>query len=133
MAGNADAIDSFDWSPDSKHIVYFAFERDDQDYDLRLATRGERRTVPLEECDMDHCDTDLDVWIADVAEGTARNVTNQRGSNDTSPQWSPNGRRLVLLRWAGSSSRTDLYSMRRNGWDMKRLRTSPGPESLIDW
>jgi Tol biopolymer transport system component len=58
------------------------------------------------------------------------NITNSP-SNDTNPDWSPNGRKIAYSGDADGS--VDIYVMRANGAGKKRLTDSSGTDSFPVW
>lgn len=49
------------------------------------------------------------------------------------PDWSPDGRRIVAFRSDRSTGAADLWTMRWDGRDKRRLTTSPLFEMRPDW
>jgi len=79
------------WSPDGSQVV-FASARDGNE----------------------------DVWIVQ-ADGTGlRNLTNHPGS-DSHPSWSPDGRMIVFCSTRGDGENDDIYTIRVDGSDLRRL------------
>ncbi len=68
--------------------------------------------------------------IVDVATGAVRTLTTEY---DTLPNWSPNGDRIVFNRFAKDSrfehEEFDIFSIRADGTDLKRLTDSEGNDS----
>jgi TolB protein len=51
--------------------------------------------------------------------------------DDTGPVWSPTGARIAFTRLTGGSN--DVWSMRPNGTDKRRLTTSSAHEAAGAW
>ncbi|HEV8319655.1 MAG TPA: hypothetical protein VGQ10_19735 [Vicinamibacterales bacterium] len=66
--------------------------------------------------------------IIDVTDGTVRVLTD---GYDNFPAWSPRGDRIAFNRLAGGEF--DIYSIRPDGTDLRRLTTSPGNDSHPAW
>ena len=87
----------------------------------------------------------VQIWVTDADGGNPHPITDTPpGVLNTSPQWSPRGDRIVfgstrecierplpVLETCGVSS--ELYTMRPDGTDIKRLTFSSGPDSYGTW
>jgi Tol biopolymer transport system component len=66
--------------------------------------------------------------VVSVADGTVRTLTT---GYDNFPSWSPKGDRIAFSRLAGGDF--DIYSMRPDGSDVRRLTTAAGNDSHPAW
>jgi TolB protein len=109
------AEDSFfpAWSPDGRYIAY-------------VSDRGGTN----------------DIYVLDLQTGDRRNLTGLHlGADDTHPDWSPDGRYIVFASdraspnlGAGVTQGFDLYRMRPNGEDVRRLTYDDDHGELApDW
>jgi Tol biopolymer transport system component len=66
-----------------------------------------------------------DLYVIDVrhgrAHGPARNVTRSPEADDFEPTWSPDGRRIAFDSNAADPENIDVYDIRPNGRDQRRL------------
>jgi len=67
--------------------------------------------------------------VVDVASGATARLTHGEGSNEN-PRWSPDGRHLVFA--SSRAGRFDIYTMRADGADVRRL-TQGGDCETPDW
>jgi dipeptidyl aminopeptidase/acylaminoacyl peptidase len=72
------------------------------------------------------------VWIAAVAGGEARPFTAGPRA-DTTPRWSPDGRRLALLSDRLEDGKPQIYLLDRAGGEAQRLTDMPEAVSNIAW
>ena len=70
------------------------------------------------------------IYLADIATGKKSPVVTS-GSLNTSPSFSPDGRRLAFARGLGAN--VEIFSCRRDGSELKRLTTSPGIDTNPSW
>ena len=73
-------------------------------------------------------DTAEGLRIVDLADGTVRTLTT---GYDNFPAWSPAGDLIVFSRLAGGDF--DIFSIRPDGTDLRRLTTTPGGDSHPAW
>jgi Tol biopolymer transport system component len=71
--------------------------------------------------------TDLELFIADVDGGNARQLTYTPGVSEAMPSWSPDGNRLTFAA-ATSDGNWDVYTINADGTDLQRLTSSPGAD-----
>lgn len=70
------------------------------------------------------------IYLADVASGRKSPVVTS-GSLNTSPSFSPDGRRIVFARGLGAN--IEIFTARRDGSELKRLTNSPGIDTNPAW
>lgn len=70
------------------------------------------------------------LYIADIATGKKSPVVTS-GSLNTTPSFSPDGRRIAFARGIGAN--VEIFSCRRDGSELKRLTTSPGIDTNPAW
>lgn len=103
------------WSPDRKRV---AFQRD-----VNPAVGPDNR--------------DWDIFSMKVAGGRPRNLTDNP-AQDGSPNWSPDGRRIVFDSSRDAAAGTpeeniEIYTMRSDGSRVRRLTYSEGFEGQPNW
>jgi TolB protein len=74
-------------------------------------------------------DGKFDIAVVDVAAGSTTPLTHGEGNNEN-PRWSADGRHVVFA--SSRSGRYDLYTMRADGTDVRRL-TRGGDCFTPDW
>jgi TolB protein len=72
-----------------------------------------------------------DLYVLDVATSGLRRLT-RTAQHESSPVWSPDGRRLAFTVNPGASE-LDVYTMRADGGDVVRVTDSPGPDEEPTW
>ncbi|MGE0639154.1 MAG: Tol-Pal system beta propeller repeat protein TolB [Thermoanaerobaculia bacterium] len=70
------------------------------------------------------------IYLADITTGKKSPLVTS-GSLNTSPSFSPDGRRVAFAR--GTGANMDIFSCRRDGSELKRLTTSPGIDTNPSW
>jgi WD40-like Beta Propeller Repeat len=63
-------------------------------------------------------------------------ITPQTGSGSSlafEPGWSPDGKRLVYSLYLSSTNRQDIYRVRADGTDLRRVTNTPGSLDFADW
>jgi dipeptidyl aminopeptidase/acylaminoacyl peptidase len=93
---------------------------------------GARVVYTVSTYDMEENRNNADIWVADLATGAARRLTTNKAS-DTSPAWSPDGRRLAFLSKRDGDSATQLYVMPVDGGEPERLTEMPLAVSGPKW
>ena len=68
-----------------------------------------------------------DIWTVDLRTGRERQLTNSPQAEDDRPQWSPDGTRIAF------GSDADLYTIRPDGQDLRRLTRSPRFEAFPNY
>lgn len=74
---------------------------------------------------------DNDIYVVNADTGAATNVTNRK-SSDSTPVWSPDGRRIAYLS-DHDGGRADVWTMAADGSDQKRLTKMPDLCSSPAW
>ncbi len=93
------------WSPDGQRIVF---------------SRGSSTTPPGEFL------APTDLWIIDLVSGQEHQVTNSPDAVEINPQWSPDGSRIAFDGDVADPGNNDVYTVRTNGTQLRRLTTQPG-------
>ena len=97
------------WSPSGRRIAFqrdFSPERGEIDYDI----------------------------LTMKADGTdERNLTNSPGVLDHEPNWSPNGRNIAFARAPDDDSNNDIYRMRPDGSNVRRLTRNDRDNEFPNW
>jgi len=92
------------WSPDGRRLV---FER---------GPAPARPNDPI---------PPTDLWILDLRTGAERNLTNSPATYESQAQWSPDGSRIIFQSDLQQSENIDIYTIRPNGRDLRRLTDNP--------
>ena len=148
FAGNADRINSFDWSPDSRSIVYAASDFENDDIDILIATAGRRRVRRL--IDTPGVYEYGGDWspdgntIAFTREGGGVYTVPAAGGEEellepdgSGPLWSPDGSKIAFTTTRDDPPDEDddrgynqLYVMDSDGSDQVRISTAAGRYKL---
>ena len=96
------------WSPDGKHLVFWR--------SAPITTVGD----PLPPGDL---------WILNLENGQARNLTSTPDVDEDEPQWSPDGTRIAFHSDVREAGNIDVYTIRPNGRELLRLTTTPAFDS----
>ncbi|MBI3974977.1 MAG: PD40 domain-containing protein [Armatimonadetes bacterium] len=91
------------WSPDGRYIAY----------------RSVRNGIH-------------DVWVRDLESEADFNLTNS-ADIDLEPAWSPDGEWLALAVLVAGEPQSDIYIMRRDGSDLRRLTDDSAADSYPAW
>ena len=94
------------WSPDGERIV---------------VARGPSTPPPP-----DQLTQPTDLWIIDLASGRERQLTNSPATWEGWPHWSPDGRRIAFEGDPAEPGNNDVYTIRVDGTDLRRLTSQPG-------
>jgi TolB protein len=100
------------WSPDGKRLVF---------------ARPQRQALP------DEFIPPTDLWIVDLRNGQERQLTNSADTDDTRPQWSPDGQLIVFESDTNDPGNIDVYTIRPNGRDLRRITTTPGFDGMPNY
>ncbi len=93
------------WSPDAKELVF---------------ARGPS-TPPTPEAFV----APTDLWIVDLTTGQERDLTNSPSTWENFAQWSPDGQHIAFDGDIGQPGNNDVYSIRPDGHDLRRLTDGP--------
>ena len=96
------------WSPDGRRIV---------------VARGLGTTPPEGELS-----APTDLWVIDLASGRDRQLTDSPDTWEGWADWSPDGRRIAFEGDLAEPGNSDVYTIRVDGGDLRRLTTRPGYE-----
>ncbi|MDE6331829.1 MAG: peptidase S9, partial [Muribaculaceae bacterium] len=99
--------ESFAWTPDCKQIVYVCRKKKGMDYALS---------------------TNSDLFLYNIADGSARNLTEGNGGYDTMPAFSPDGSKLAWL-----SMEHDGYESDKNRLMILDMATGTKTDLTADW
>ena len=92
------------WSPDGERLVF---------------AQPQRQELPDEGL------PPTDLWIVNLKNGQERQLTNTPRTYDLSPQWSPDGRHIAFESDTNEPGNFDVYTIRPNGRDLRRLTHTP--------
>src|SRR5260221_2876561 len=97
-----------------------------------LSQDGKSVAYTLATYDMDENRSNADVWLVPVAGGAARRLTTGKTS-ETSPVWSPDGRRLAFVSKREGDAATQIYLLPLDGGEAERLTEMPLGVSNPKW
>ncbi len=97
-----------------------------------LSPDGKSVAYTLATYDMDENRSNADVWLVPVAGGPARRLTTGKTS-ETSPVWSPDGRRLAFVSKREGDAATQIYLLPLDGGEAERLTEMPLGVSNPKW
>jgi Tol biopolymer transport system component len=100
------------WSPDGKRLVF---------------ARPQRQALPEEFI------PPTDLWIVDLRNSQERQLTNSTDTDDTRPQWSPDGQQIAFQSDTNEPGNIDVYTIRPNGRDLRRITTTPGFDGMPNY
>ena len=66
-----------------------------------------------------------DLWIIDLTTGAERQLTASPDTDEVSPDWSADGRRIVFYGDLAEPGNYDVYSIRPDGTGLRRLTANP--------
>lgn len=138
------------WSPDDSRITFYASSTGSQSAqvctiaaagsDLRALTADANayNVEPVYSPDGTQIvyraivDGQHDIWILDLASGARRNLTDDEDL-DIEPDWSPDGQWIVYGSLRPGEPHFDLYIMRPDGSEVRRITADPLKEANPVW
>lgn len=137
------------WSPDGRMIAYFSAKLEGGDiYVMRPDGSAKRDVTQSDGPRANEYPTwspdgewiayisygregNFEIWRIKV-DGSCRSNLTARPEADTWPSWSPDGRRIAFV--SDRSGARELYTMRPDGSDLRRLTSTPGAnENYPSW
>jgi dipeptidyl aminopeptidase/acylaminoacyl peptidase len=97
-----------------------------------LSPDGTQAAYTVSLYDMDENRSNADVWVMPVAGGPGRRLTANKAS-DSSPVWSPDGKRLAFLSRREGDAASQLYLLPLDGGEPERLTDLPLSVSNPKW
>ncbi len=97
-----------------------------------LSPDGARAAYAVTAYEGDEMKANADLWLVDVASGASRRLTANKAS-DTSPAFSPDGRRLAFVSKRDGDAAAQLYVLPLDGGEAERLTDLPTAVSNPKW
>lgn len=97
-----------------------------------LSPDGKMAAYTVTAYDMEADRANADIWVSPVAGGAARRLTTNKAS-DTSPAWSPDGRRIAFVSKREDDKASQVYVMPVDGGEPERLTDMPLSVSTPKW
>ena len=97
-----------------------------------LSPDGARAAYAVTTYEGDELKANADLWLLDVASGVSRRLTANKAS-DTSPAFSPDGRRLAFLSKREGDAAAQIYVLPLDGGEPERLTEMPAAVSNPKW
>ena len=138
------------WSPDGKRLTYYtanaiqalaqvcAIDADGSNLKVLVNEPGGFHVEPVWSPDgkriayRDIRDNNIEVFVLDLESGERRNLSNNPGT-DLEPAWSPDGNWIAFGSLRDGNPSFDIYIMRADGSDVRRLTTDPAKDSYPGW
>ena len=93
-----------------------------------LSPDGQTVAYSVAVYDMEENRSNGDIWVMPVAGGPARRLTTNKAS-DSSPVWSPDGKRLAFVSRREGDAASQLYVLPLDGGEPERVTDLPLPVS----
>ncbi|MCK4451313.1 MAG: PD40 domain-containing protein, partial [Anaerolineae bacterium] len=74
---------------------------------------------------------DKEIYLADLEDGTVRNLTNYAAADDEAPAWSPDGTAIAFVSWRHGNA--EVYTMRPDGRRQRRVTANDVYDSAPAW
>ena len=97
-----------------------------------LSPDGKRVAYTVSSYDADENRLNADVWLLELAGGAPRRLTTNKAS-DTSPAFSPDGRRILFLSKRDGDAATELYVLPIDGGEAERVTDMPTSVASAKW
>ena len=97
-----------------------------------LSPDGKTVAYTVSVYDMEENKSNADIWVTPVAGGASRRLTANKAS-DSSPAWSPDGRRIAFVSKRDGDSAAQLYVISVDGGEAERLTEMPIAVSGPKW
>ncbi len=138
------------WSPDDEAITYYSasvsrqegqvctVKVDGSGVEVVVAEPGAYSVEPIWSPDGQYIvfrairDGVHDIWIIDLEKDETTNITDDLDL-DIEPDWSPDGEWIVFGSLRQGEPNFDLFIMRRDGSDVRRLTDNPAKEAYPVW
>ncbi|MCB2204848.1 S9 family peptidase [bacterium] len=99
---------------------------------LTVSPDGSTAAVVVTSYDIESNEGSSDIWLIDVASGSARQFTSGKGS-EGGPAWSPDGSQLAFVAKRGEDERAQLYVIPVDGGEALRLTDMPTGVGGLQW
>jgi dipeptidyl aminopeptidase/acylaminoacyl peptidase len=97
-----------------------------------LSPDGRTAAFAVSVYDAEEDKSNADIWLLDLASGASRRLTANKGP-DTSPAFSPDGRRVAFLSKREADKATQIYVIATDGGEAERLTEMPIGVSRPKW
>ncbi|MCM3875331.1 MAG: S9 family peptidase [Thermoanaerobaculia bacterium] len=97
-----------------------------------LSRDGKRVAYTIATYDLEENRSNADVWLLELSGGAPRRLTANKAS-DTSPAFSPDGRRLAFLSKRDGDAATELYVLPVDGGEPERVTDMPTSVASPKW
>jgi dipeptidyl aminopeptidase/acylaminoacyl peptidase len=95
-----------------------------------LSPDGRRVAYTIRETNWDENAYETEIWIAEVASGAPRQLTNAKGSSQQ-PAWSPDGRDLAFV--SDRDGKRQIYRIRADGGEAEKLTSAEESVNAFQW
>ncbi len=97
-----------------------------------LSPDGRLAVVPVSTADMKENKIATDLWLVPTTGGPARQLTSDK-ANDTSPQFSPDGRFIAFVSKRGQDKEAQIYVIPVDGGEARRVTNVPAGAGAPKW